>query len=241
MLSKFLIQFSIDGQGCVSFLLFDLRPNCSGGNENHGDLLQKVCVCTVVFSAPDPATGHCQPTPPPETLGPSWESLDQSLAGSLLLSPGSWCTQGFVCPLQESVSLSCVSSVIKSHWPPSQIAWGFSAPLSDPQVGKSVVGPRILTMQEFIWYNCSALCGSFAQQLYGRVTGDLLQEGLCHMLCDPGMLHPEPLPLWQATADLYLCRRHSKILKGRSGPVSLGSLGPGHTRFCLSISGEYGI
>ena len=25
----------------------------------------------------------------------------------------------------------------------------------------------------------------------------------------PGLLHPEPLPLWQATADLYLCRRHS--------------------------------
>ena len=179
ILSKSLIQFSIDGLGCVSFLLFDLRPNYSGGNEDHGDLLQKVCACTVVFSAPDPETGHCQPTPPPETLEPSWESLDQSLAGSLLLSPGSWCTQGFVCPLQESVSPSCVSSVIKSHWPPSQIAWGFSAPLSDPQVGKSVVGPRILTMQEFIWYNCSALCGSFAQQLYGRVTGDLLQEGLC--------------------------------------------------------------
>ena len=25
----------------------------------------------------------------------------------------------------------------------------------------------------------------------------------------PGLLHPEPLPLWQASADLYLCRRHS--------------------------------
>ena len=30
-------------------------------------------------------------------------SLDQSLVGSLLLSPGSWCPQGFVCALQESV------------------------------------------------------------------------------------------------------------------------------------------
>ena len=23
----------------------------------------------------------------------------------------------------------------------------------------------------------------------------------------PGLLHPEPLPLWQSTADLYLCKR----------------------------------
>ena len=32
-------------------------------------------------------------------------SLGQSLVGSLLLSPGSWCAQGFVCALQESASL----------------------------------------------------------------------------------------------------------------------------------------
>ena len=108
MLSKSLIQFSIDGLGCVSFLLFDLRPNCSGGNENHGDLLQKVCVCTVVFSAPDPATGHCQPTSPPETPKHSQASLDQSLVGSLFLSPWSWCTQSFTCALQESLFLSPV-------------------------------------------------------------------------------------------------------------------------------------
>ena len=31
-------------------------------------------------------------------------SLRQSLVGSLLLSPGSWCTQGSICALQESVS-----------------------------------------------------------------------------------------------------------------------------------------
>ena len=37
------------------------------------------------------------------------------------------------------------------------------------------------------------------------------------------LLYPEPLPLWQATADLYLCRR----LKHRSGSVSVGHLGPG--------------
>ena len=42
MLSKSLIQFFVDGQGCVPSLLFDLRLNYGGGNEDNGDLLQKV-------------------------------------------------------------------------------------------------------------------------------------------------------------------------------------------------------
>ena len=36
MLSKSLIQFSVDGQGCVPSLLFDLRPNYGEGNEYNG-------------------------------------------------------------------------------------------------------------------------------------------------------------------------------------------------------------
>ena len=42
MLSKSLIQFCVDGQDCISSLLFDLWPNYGGGNEDNGDLLQKV-------------------------------------------------------------------------------------------------------------------------------------------------------------------------------------------------------
>ena len=60
---------------------------------------------TATFSATDPAAGHCQPTPLPETSGHSQASLGQSLVGSLLISPGSWCAQGSVYALQESVSL----------------------------------------------------------------------------------------------------------------------------------------
>ena len=59
---------------------------------------------TTTMSAPDPEAGHCQPKPLLETPGHSWASLGQSLVGSSLLSPGSWCAQGFVCALQESVS-----------------------------------------------------------------------------------------------------------------------------------------
>ena len=55
----------------------------------------------------------------------------------------------------------------------------------------------------------------------------------------PGLLHPEPLPLQQATAHPYLCRRHSKagLAQSLQGPLV-------RTRFCLSpwnISGGYGV
>ena len=61
--------------------------------------------CIASLSAPDPTAGHRQTIPPLETPGHSEASLPQSPVGSLLLSPGSWCTQGFLCVLQEPVSL----------------------------------------------------------------------------------------------------------------------------------------
>ena len=60
---------------------------------------------TAALSAPDRAAVHRRPTPPPgtprDTHGQVWVS---PLWGSLLLSPGSWWAQGFVCALQESAS-----------------------------------------------------------------------------------------------------------------------------------------
>ena len=58
MLRKSLIQFSVYGQGCVPSLLFDLRPNYGGGNEENGDLLPKVPCRHCTLSAPNPAAGH---------------------------------------------------------------------------------------------------------------------------------------------------------------------------------------
>ena len=55
MVSKSLIQFSVDGWGCVPFLLFDLRPNYGGGNEDNGDLLPRSHARTAALSAPDVA------------------------------------------------------------------------------------------------------------------------------------------------------------------------------------------
>ena len=49
---------------------------------------------------------------------------------------------------------TCVSFVISSL--------GVLSPF--PQDGKSAVNPRtFLTVQEFIWYNCSAVCGLSSQ------------------------------------------------------------------------------
>ena len=36
MLNKSLLQFSVGGRGSVPSLLFDLRPNYDGGNEENG-------------------------------------------------------------------------------------------------------------------------------------------------------------------------------------------------------------
>ena len=57
------------------------------------------------------------------------------------------------------------------------------------------------TVGELLWYNCSAVCGSSAQQLYDGADDDLLQEGLCHTLCLPGLLQPEPLPTHASIGD----------------------------------------
>ena len=111
--------------------------------------------CTAM-NAPSPAAGCHRPTPPLETPGHSRASLGQSLGGSLLLSPGSWCTQGSVCALQESISQSCVSS-------------------GSSMVGLMAPPPR----------------GSMPY---------------------PSLLHPEPLSLWQSTADVYLHRRCSNTV-----------------------------
>ena len=160
MLSKSLIQFSVEGRGFVSSLLFDLRPNYGGGNEDNDDLLQKVPRMHCYTQCPNPAAGHHQSTPPLKTPEHSQASLGQSLVGPLLLYPGSWCTQCFVCAHQESVS--------------------------------------------------PVLCKF--RQLCGGVNCDLLQKGLCH----PSLLHPEPLSLWQSTADPYLHRRRSNTVLSQS-------------------------
>ena len=69
MLPKSLIQSSIDGWGCVPSLLFDLRSNYGGDDEDNGTSFKRFHACTAAFSAPDITAGHLRPLPPLETPG----------------------------------------------------------------------------------------------------------------------------------------------------------------------------
>ena len=97
--------------------------------------------------ASDSMALHCRLTPLLEAAGHSQASLAQSLVGSLLLSPGSWCTQGFVVPS-------------KSLFP-----GGFSVLLSDTQVGKVVVGIELLQQ-------CENFFGIIVLQFVGCLLSD---------------------------------------------------------------------
>jgi len=99
MLSKSLIQFSLDGWGCVPSLLFTLGQTMVEVVKVMATSFKRSHARTATLSAPNPAAGHCRPMPLLETLRHSQASLGQSLMGSLLLFPGSWFAQGSVCAL----------------------------------------------------------------------------------------------------------------------------------------------
>ena len=169
-----------DGQGCVPSLLFDLRPNYGGGNEDNGELLQKVPCTHNHTQFPWPCS---RPPPTHVSARDSWTltgksgSVSCGVTAPFSLGPGAH--KVLFMSSKNLFSQSCVSSVIKSTGLQSQILWEFSIPLPNPQVGKSVVGPRtFLTVWEFLWYNCSAVCGLSAQQLCDGVNGNLLQEAV---------------------------------------------------------------
>ena len=78
MLSKSLIQFPVDGQGCIPSLLFDLRLNYGGGNEDNDNLPQKV-LCTLLHSVSptlqQATTDPCLCSRFLDTHGKVWVSL----------------------------------------------------------------------------------------------------------------------------------------------------------------------
>ena len=79
-----------------------------------GQTMVEVMKVTVIsfkrFQCPQPCS---RPPPTHISIRDSWQLRGksvESLVGSLLLSPGSWCTQGFVCPSKSLFPQSCVSS-----------------------------------------------------------------------------------------------------------------------------------
>ena len=88
----------------IPFLLLDLRPTMQEVMKIMLIPFKRSHACPAALSVPKPGAGHHRPTSPVETPGHPWACLGQSLVGSLPLSPGFWCTQDFVCALQESVT-----------------------------------------------------------------------------------------------------------------------------------------
>ena len=126
MFSKSLIQFSVDGWGCVPSVLFDLRPNYGGGSEDNADLLPHA----VALSAPNPAAGHRDPRLHwrlPNTHRQVWLSL---LWGhcSFLLGPGAH--KVLFMPPKSLFPQACVRSVIKYYWPPKSDSLGVINPFA---------------------------------------------------------------------------------------------------------------
>ena len=88
MLSNYLIQFSVDGPGCVSSLLPDLRPNSGGGNEENGELHRKSPCMHCYTQCPR----HCSRPPPTHTFaGDTWTLPGKPGSVSLgVTAPISW-------------------------------------------------------------------------------------------------------------------------------------------------------
>ena len=98
---------------------------------------------TAALSSHDPAAGPSRPMSLPETPGHSQASLDQSLVGPLLLSPGFWYAQGFICALES------VSPVLCKFW---RLCGGVNGGLLSPRGLMSYPGllhPEPLTLQHF--------------------------------------------------------------------------------------------
>ena len=89
MLSKSLIQFSVDGWGCVPSLLFTWGQTMVEVMKIMVTSFKRSHAGTATLHAPNPAEGqNCQLRPLPETPGHSQASLGQSPVQSLLLSLG---------------------------------------------------------------------------------------------------------------------------------------------------------
>ena len=110
MLSKSLIQFSVDGWGSAPSLLFDLRQNCGGGNEDNGDLLQNIPCVYCCTHCPQPCI---RPPPTHASAGDSWTLMGKSGSVSCgVTAPISWdlvYIRFCLCPPRGLFPQSCVS------------------------------------------------------------------------------------------------------------------------------------
>ena len=197
------------------------------GNGCNGNLLQKDLrqhpepPRTAVATALTPC---CRPTPH-QRLPHTQASLAQSLVGSLLPSPGSWCAQDFVRACQESLCSSKADSPgILS--PFTWVVWWGLEPSEQ---------------WELLWYDCPPGCESPAWRPDSGAPGD-----------SSGGLGPQAAPPRTAAAGAPVpaagrCRRPSDTTAGLARLLWGHCSSPSvlvHARFCLcppSISGGHEV
>ena len=156
--------------------------------------------------------------------------------GSLLLSPGSWCTQGLVCAFQESVS-----PVLWKFC--NQILLAFKVKF----LGGSQSLCQIPRLGNLLWaLELLQQCENFFDITVFQFVGCLLSGSMVGLTCYPSQVcfsqsscpRSRPLLTCSSAGD-------TQTLKGRSGSVSCGVPGSWCTQgFCLNpprVSGGYGV
>ena len=101
---------------------------------------------------------------------------------------------------------------------------GHNQPIPPPETHRQV-------LVSLLWGDCSFLLGPGVLKVPSVPSQSLLPQSCVSsgssmvgqwrppprgLLPYPGLLHPEPLPLWQATAGLYLLRRHPNTVLSQS-------------------------
>ena len=87
----------------------------------------------------------------------------------------------FPCAAGKGCLLWPVHSLGKSPLTFALLPWGFSVPLPDPKVEKSLVCPKTFAkVRERLWYNYSPVCGSSARWFHSGANSDPHQKELCH-------------------------------------------------------------
>ena len=100
MFSKSLVQFSVDGQGCVPSLLFDLRPGGGGGGGYEVEVEVEVEVVRIMATSFSRSCTHCctqcpRPCsrPPPTHASPGDSRALPGKSGAVscgVMAPFSW-------------------------------------------------------------------------------------------------------------------------------------------------------
>ena len=219
MLSKALTQLSVLRWGYVPSLWLGLRPKYGRGDSIS---LKRTYARTVVSSAPDPAAGHCRPTPPPETPRGSLASLAQSL-GFLRFLLGPSAHKVLSVPFKCRFLWKFCS---KSHWTSKSNSLGSQSLCQISRLG-------ILLWVLELLQQCKNFFGIIVLQSVGHLLGGSMvgpvvtssRRAMPHATPPRSAAVRAPVPA-QATAD-PASAGDTQTLKGRSGSVSVGSLGPG--------------